>query len=97
MGSRFSILAPVYALVTELFPGQGKEFVERWRTRQFEYTWLRSLTGEYADFRRVTEDALVFAAASLSLPLPGEARRRIMNRYLELQAWAESAGACCVP
>lgn len=81
---------PVYALVTELFPEQGKELVDRWRSRQFEYMWLRSLTGEYADFRRVTEDALVFAAASLAIPLPDEQRRRIMIRYLELKTWAEA-------
>jgi 2-haloacid dehalogenase len=28
-----------------------------WRTKQLEYTWLRSLMGRYADFWTVTEEA----------------------------------------
>lgn len=32
-----------------------------WRTRQLEYTWLRSLMDRYTDFDQVTEDALDFA------------------------------------
>src|SRR5499426_1817723 len=42
------------------FPGRGKEFVNLWRTRQFEYAWLRSIMNRYVDFFRVTEDALVY-------------------------------------
>ena len=32
-----------------------------WRTKQLEYTWLRSLMGHHADFWQVTQDALDFA------------------------------------
>ncbi len=32
-----------------------------WRRKQLEYTWLRSLMGDYADFWHVTRDALVYA------------------------------------
>ena len=35
---------------------------EAWRTRLFEYTWLRTLGRHYADFWQVTEESLVFAA-----------------------------------
>ena len=31
-----------------------------WRTKQLEYTWLRSLMDAYVDFRSVTGDALDF-------------------------------------
>jgi len=34
---------------------------ELWRTKQLEYTWLRSLMGQYADFWQVTEEALRYA------------------------------------
>lgn len=34
-----------------------------WRTKQLEYTWVRTLSGQHADFGRVTDDALAFAAA----------------------------------
>ena len=38
-----------------------------WRTRQLEYSWLRSLMGAHADFWRVTGEALDFAMASLGI------------------------------
>jgi 2-haloacid dehalogenase len=34
---------PVFAKVEELFPTHGRALSEAWRTRLFEYTWLRSL------------------------------------------------------
>ena len=52
---------PVFALAERLFPGRGAELSNAWRTRQFEYQWLRALSGRYADFRQATEGALVFA------------------------------------
>ena len=52
---------PVFALTEKLFPEKGKEIVEIWRTKQFEYTWLRESGGQYKNFREVTGDALVFA------------------------------------
>ena len=45
-----------------MFPGKGAELSNAWRTRQFEYTWLRTMSGRYADFWHVTEEALIFAA-----------------------------------
>jgi 2-haloacid dehalogenase len=41
---------PVYALAEDLFPDKGADLGNSWRARQFEYTWLRTLTGHYADF-----------------------------------------------
>src|SRR5438128_115223 len=34
-----------------------------WRTKQLEYSWVRSLMGRYADFWQLTEDALDYALA----------------------------------
>jgi len=39
---------PVFALAEELFPGEGAELSNAWRTRQFEYAWLRTLTAVFA-------------------------------------------------
>src|SRR5690348_2187562 len=80
---------PVFARAEEVFPGRGVELGNAWRTRQFEYTWLRSLGGRYADFWRVTEDALTFAAKSVQIELSGEQRDRLMQTYLELKAWPD--------
>jgi 2-haloacid dehalogenase len=80
---------PVFAKVEEVFPGKGVELGNAWRTRQFEYTWLRSLGGRYADFWRVTEDALTFAAKSVKVDPSDEQRDRLMQTYLELKAWPD--------
>ena len=32
-----------------------------WRMKQLQYTWLRGLSGQHADFWQVTGDALDFA------------------------------------
>jgi len=80
---------PVFARVEEMFPGKGAELSATWRTRQFEYGWLRTLGGRYSDFWRVTEDALVFAAKAMKIELSSEQRDRLMQTYLELKAWPD--------
>ena len=72
------------------FPGRGKEFVNLWRTRQFEYAWLRSITNRYVDFFQVTEDALVYAANALQLDLTPERKRALLNAYLHLKPWPDA-------
>ena len=84
---------PVFALAEELFPGKGQELSAAWRTRQFEYTWLRNSMGDYKDFWQVTRDALIFAAASLKLDLPDDKRDRLMDTYLQLRAWPDAKDA----
>jgi 2-haloacid dehalogenase len=82
-------LAPVGAVTEQLFPGKGKELAALWRSRQFEYQWLRVLSHSYADFWTITEDSLVFACDSLKLPLADNARTRLMQAYLKLRAWPD--------
>lgn len=80
---------PIGALAEELFPGKGPELMSAWRTRQFEYTWLRTLSHHYVDFWRVTEDALVFAATATKIALGADQRDRLMEGYLALKAWPD--------
>lgn len=77
----------------ELFPGKGAELSEEWRTRQFQYTWLRSLSRRYADLWQVTEEALSFAVRKLRLDLRPAARSAMMEAYLELKPWPDAAQA----
>lgn len=79
--------------VEQCFPGRGREFTNLWRTRQFEYTWLRSITHRYVDFAAVTEDALVYAAHALDLPVTAEAKRRLLDAYLHLKPWPDTPDA----
>jgi 2-haloacid dehalogenase len=80
---------PVFALCEELFPNQGAALADLWRTRQFEYCWLRTLTGRYADFWTVTEASLRYAAAQLELDLTADKRDRLMQSYLTLKAYPD--------
>src|SRR5262245_41254216 len=60
---------PVSKLVHELYPDKGDDLSNLWRTKQFEYTWLRTLSGRYSDFWQVTDEALAYAAKALKLHL----------------------------
>ncbi len=60
-----------------------------WRTKQLEYTWLRSLMGEYIDFWQVTSDGLDFALETLGLDGDAVLREKLLNLYLELDAYPE--------
>jgi 2-haloacid dehalogenase len=79
--------------VTELckhkFPGDGAELTRLWRTKQLEYSWLRSLGGQYEDFWSVTESALTFACHSLSIECSRETRQELMESYLHLETFPE--------
>jgi len=79
----------VTALCDELWPGKGAQLSQLWRTRQLEYTWLRSLMGRYEDFARVTEASLRYACAALKLPYDDAKRERLMRAYLHLATFPE--------
>lgn len=49
------------------FPGRGRELAAVWRATQLRHTWLRSLMGDWADFDRVTADALTQTLAGAGL------------------------------
>lgn len=80
---------PIFKLAETLFPGKGAELSNAWRTRQFEYQWLRALSGRYADFWQATEEGLVFAAKGMQLDLTADKRDQLMQAYLQLNAWPD--------
>jgi 2-haloacid dehalogenase len=59
-----------------------------WRDKQLQYTWLRSLQGNFVDFWRVTTDALDFALESLELDGVG-LRSALLDAYLTLDVFPE--------
>jgi 2-haloacid dehalogenase len=83
----------VVPVVEKEFPGKGVEFTRAWQSKQFEYAFLRSIAGKYADFFEVTGDALEFTARSMSLSLSPGARTRLLNSYLNLKAWPDTIAA----
>jgi 2-haloacid dehalogenase len=84
---------PIAALAERIFPGHGEAMSALWRTRQFEYTWLRTLGHRYVNFWQVTEEALLFSCGSLKLELTKMDRDRLMQSYFELKAWPDAPAA----
>jgi 2-haloacid dehalogenase len=84
---------PVAARAEEVFPGRGAALMHAWRTRQFEYTWLRTLSRRYADFWQVTQEALTVAAKATGLDLTATTRDRLMQTFLELKVWPDVEAA----
>jgi 2-haloacid dehalogenase len=76
--------------VDKAYPGKGLEFTKAWRAKQFEYGFLRSLTDRHEDFFKVTDDALIYTAEAMQLPLPPDVRTRLLNAYLSLQPWPDA-------
>jgi 2-haloacid dehalogenase len=65
-----------------------EELVSVWRTKQLQYTWLRSLQSRHADFWQVTGDALDFALETVGIEDRG-VRERLMNLYLRLEPFPD--------
>jgi len=72
--------------------GDKQELLSRlWRDKQLQYTWLRSLQGQYADFWQVTGDALEFELETLGLDAVS-LRGTLMDAYRTLNAFPEVPG-----
>jgi 2-haloacid dehalogenase len=84
---------PIFSACESVVPGRGMELANLWRTRQFEYQWLRALAGQYENFLSTTQAALEFAAQSLKIDLPAGARDRLMHGFFEMRAWPDVAQA----
>jgi 2-haloacid dehalogenase len=63
-----------------------------WRTKQLEYTWLRSLMGHHADFWQVTRDALDYAFDMHHID-DYVLRTNLMEAYLNLDCYPEVPAA----
>lgn len=74
--------------VQDMLGDQWRPLAEMWRTKQLQYTWLRSLTGRHTDFWEVTGDALDFSLACLNVT-DAHVRNRLMDLYLQLRPYPE--------
>jgi 2-haloacid dehalogenase len=87
-GTLFDVLS-VTSLCELLFPGSGSALATTWRGKQLQYSLLRSMMDRYANFWRVTQDALVYSAKALGLELTVEKRDRLMDAYRTLHAFPD--------
>lgn len=73
---------------SDLLGEKWQLLAELWRAKQLQYTWLRGLAGNHADFWQVTGDALDFALSTLRLNDP-DLRTRLMDLYMVLGAYPD--------
>lgn len=67
---------------------QAGSVSQTWRTKQLEYTWLRSLMQNHTDFWQVTGDALDYAMDSHDVS-DQALRDDLLQSYLTLEAYPE--------
>lgn len=87
-GTLFDVLS-VTSLCERLFPGSGSPLAVLWRSKQLQYSLLRSMMDRYADFWQVTQDALVYSARALELDLTADKRAHLLDAYRTLQAFPD--------
>src|SRR2546428_13930208 len=87
-GTLFDVHSVISAC-NQNFPDQGAALSQRWRAKQLEYSWLRSLMGRYEDFWQVTESALVFACKCLNLLSPPGTCAPLMVAYFRLDLYTD--------
>lgn len=78
--------------VTEVV-GDNPAFAATWKTKLFEYSWLRAASGQYRDFQALVQDALSYATRAHHVELSAPARARLEAAFVELEAWPDSQDA----
>ncbi len=78
-------LAPLDLACDRLSPGRGAEIAARWRARQLEASWLRTVMDHWADFDVVTHDALRATLLEFGVDVPAEAvLREAADAFIDL-------------
>ncbi len=86
-GTLFDVHSAVAGIRDRIGPEAGR-MSDIWRTKQLEYTWIRTLTGAYLDFMTLTEQALDFAAAQCG-GIAADVRADLLKSYETLDAYAD--------
>ncbi|MEO8180972.1 MAG: haloacid dehalogenase type II [Deltaproteobacteria bacterium] len=88
----FTLFDPrsVVVVARTIVPEQAAELCEAWRSRQFEYAWLRVAAGQYVDFRTVTAEALEYAARAHRVSLTAAQRETLVDAYSQLEPWPDT-------
>lgn len=87
-GTLLDLAGAVTPLASRLGPRAG-ELLGVWRTKQIEYTWLRTLMQRHAPFSEVTEQALDYACAATGIDV-GTARGALLQAFWGLPAYPDA-------
>lgn len=89
----FGTLLDVYSvqsLADSFWPGQGNVLAQLWRTRQIDYSRLRTISRRYRTFSELTRDALEYSVEALALPASGDQLAALMRQYERLTPFPEA-------
>ena len=92
-GTLFDVAAAARVVAEE--PGRDAlkavwpQVAEHWRQKQLQYSWLRTITGDYTPFWNVTQDGLDWALEKTGLADDLELRERLLALYWELPPYKE--------
>ena len=87
-GTLFDVNSAVARHRDDIGPGATR-FAELWRTKQLEYSWVRTLMSRVKDFQSLTEDSLDYAAACCG-GITKELRAELLDAYAELDAYPDA-------
>ena len=87
-GTLFDVHAPM-ARMSEQLGDKAAQISKLWRQKQLEYTWLRSLMGEHADFWQITNDALDYVLAAFGIA-DQVLHEKLLDLYLALAAYPDA-------
>lgn len=73
--------------------GHTEGFAATWKSRLFEYSWLRAASGQYVDFERLIEDSLRYAATTHGVALEPQTQMKLARSFIELRPWPDSLEA----
>lgn len=86
-GTLFDVHAAVRQHAAALGP-DAQRLSDLWRTKQLEYSWVRTLAGTYRDFWSLTEDSL--DAAFAMVPTADRSKRaELLEAYRSLDCYPE--------
>ena len=83
-------ISSIDAFLEERFPGNGSAISLAWRTKQIDYSRLRSLGSRYKPFGEITEDALRASLASLNLDVDRGSIGEIMDQYMKCRVYPDT-------
>ena len=86
-GTLFDVHSAVARHAAAIGP-EASALSEMWRVKQLEYTWVLSLMGRAASFRRLTEQALDYALARHP-QIDAGIRDALLDAYRDLDAYPE--------
>lgn len=87
-GTLFNVHAAIDRHRDACGPDAGR-MSEMWRTKQLEYSWTLTLSGQYVDFWELTQRALDFSLARTP-SVDRNLRQRLLDAYFKLDAFPDA-------